>query len=207
MLLHAFQYALQKNGSNCQDDTAIFEFGVAGGTTYMQLANEILRRKLKTKLVGFDSFEGLPHEDPNVWRPDWHAKGEHAFTIDHVLHKMHDAGIDQNPQFDVVAGFYEDSLKTDHAIELRSKIKHLMLVNIDVDLYISTMQLLDYCLPVMGRGTVLYFDDWKDPRYTQTEPWGEHRAWDEWTQAHPNVMWQTIRVGANNERYVEISGV
>ena len=67
--------------------------------------------------------------------------------------------------------------------------------------------MLDYIHPILQLGTVLYFDDWKDPRYDyQTESWGEHRAWNEWSQK-TKVEAETIKIGVANERFMVISHV
>jgi hypothetical protein len=204
MLLEALEYALKQVPPNTEG--TIFEFGVASGITYLQLAQAI-RQNEAINLVGFDSFQGLPKEADGVWTHAWHSAGEHAFVLRHVEEKLLEAGLYYDPRFKIVPGWFAESLKSEPALSIVQDVKHLLLVNIDVDLYISTIQLLDYCLPAMRKGTVLYFDDWKDPRFEHPDTWGEHRAWEEWSAVHPQIEATTVRVGENNERYMVITNV
>lgn len=184
----------------------VLEFGVASGNTFVQLAKSIKDNQLEINLIGFDSFKGLPEEAEGVWRPGWHMKGEFEFGQQHVNSKMMKAGLSADNRFKLVSGFYEQSLKSQEAILLRSEIDCLLFVNIDVDLYVSTKQLLDYIRPVLQVGTVLYFDDWKDPAYDYIqEPWGEHRAWAEFSARNPEVQAENVRIGSSNERYKVIT--
>ena len=204
MLIDAFNHAL-RNGA--QEGDFIFEFGVASGTTYIQLATRIAAHNYPVKLIGFDSFQGLPKEAEGVWRHNWHVEGEFAYSVKDVENRLALAGLLCDDRFWFVHGFYDWSLKQPKAIDMRSHVKRLLLINIDVDLYISTCQLLEYCLPVLGPGTVLYFDDWKDPTHRGNGEWGEHRAWREFTEAYPNIQYKTIKIGSANERFMEIEAV
>lgn len=184
-------------------ECTIFEFGVASGNTFLQLA-KFIQDKPNVNLVGFDSFAGLPKETEGVPLPKWHVEGEHAFSINHVANRLREEKIDGFPKIRLISGFYEASLKSWEAIDALEGTDHLMFVNIDVDLHKSTLELLDYCRPLLRTGTVLYFDDWKDPTYDFDEPWGEHRAWAEWSDRHPEIECKTVLIGHNNERYLMI---
>jgi hypothetical protein len=94
-----------------------------------------------------------------------------------------------------VDGFYEKSLTA----SVRETLSNIIFVNVDVDLYVSTVQTLEFVQPLLQVGTVLYFDDWKDPRDGRGggEEWGEHRAWKEFVMKYPVgyriVSWSPFR--------------
>jgi len=204
MLMRALEASLVRN--TLREKPVIFEFGVASGGSYERLAKRIKRSKPQISLVGFDSFQGLPDETKGVWVPKRHAKGEFSFDMGHVQRRLNRARI-WGDHLLFVPGFYEDSLVDQQSLALRDTFDQLLLVNIDVDIHKSTIELLDFCLPLIGRGTYLYFDDWKDPRDRNPEPWGEHLAWDQWTKSHPNIEWIALEIGEHNNRIILVTRV
>lgn len=183
---------------------ACFEFGVFRGTSYAYQAGQIKKYYPNSSIVGFDSWQGLPEETDGVWIPERHAVGEYAALKDEVLRKLSNLGISPDEkQFRLIDGFYSDSLVP----ELRSSFAPLIFVNIDVDIYVSTIELLDFIEPLMRTGLVLYWDDWKDPRDNYKEAWGEHKAWDDWCAKRPSL--ETINVGSNksNQQVMVITAV
>lgn len=100
-------------------------------------------------------------------------------------------------------GYYSDSL-TD---ELRRSIDRLVFVNIDVDIYRSTIELLDFIRPLLRLGVILYWDDWKDPRDVHDTEWGEHLAWEYWVQSQPGLTVETIEINSVNQRTMIVTMV
>lgn len=169
------------------------EFGVFRGGTYAYQAEQINKHHPASKLIGFDSWQGLPEETEGIWIPERHAKGEYAAPKDEVLRKLSAAGLSaQDPRFRLVDGFYSESLTP----ELRDSIGSLIFVNIDVDIYSSTIELLDFIEPMLRPGVILYWDDWKDPRDHHDTPWGEHAAWTDWSAARPGI--EVALIGTND---------
>jgi predicted O-methyltransferase YrrM len=129
------------------------EFGVASGTT-LKLIAEALSEELR--VVGFDTFEGLPE----VWRTDFPA-GEFAQeTIPDV------------PGAELVAGLFEDTLPgflagCDDAVGF---------LHLDADLYSSTKTVLDLIGDRLRPGAVVVFDE-----FFNFPGWQEHEylAWSE----------------------------
>ena len=86
--------------------------------------------------------------------------GEAAFNYSvlkkHILAKV---GY-RNTTF--VQGFYNESLPNLRA-HLRSRMQPAMLVDLDCDLYESTIQAMEFLLAhrLLVQGTVVYFDDWR----------------------------------------------
>jgi hypothetical protein len=177
------------------------EFGVFHGNSYVYQAQEIATRYQTSRLVGFDSWQGLPDETPSVWRPSIHTKGAYASTKDVVLSKMRKLGLSDDKRFSFVDGFYSDSLTA----KLRQRFSNVIFINIDVDIYKSTMELLDFVKPLLRPGVVIYWDDWKDPRASSTASWGEHLAWEHWTRHNNDITASLIEVNWVNQRTMVIT--
>jgi hypothetical protein len=178
------------------------EFGVYVGTTYCWQAEQMLGRHQQSRLVGFDSWQGLPPETERVQAPERHAPGEFASPKDVVLEKLAAlTGGRDEPRFRLVDGFYSESL-TD---AVRATLSDLIFVNIDVDIHRSTLELLDFVHPLLRPGVVLYWDDWRDPKDHLAGEWGEHLAWAEWSAAHPDVAVETIEVNPFEQRIMVVT--
>lgn len=195
ILNRAFKTALKYN----PDGGTILEFGVCRGITYTWMAQQIKNHGLNCSLIGFDSWAGLPQEDPKVWHPKRHNPGNFAAAKHEMLAiaNRNNIFIDEK-QFKLVDGFFEQSLTK----ELQSNIKNLIFVNIDVDLYISTKQLLEFITPLIQVNTVLYFDDWKDPKDQYNGKWGEHLAFEEWQKENSNFKFSVLEINKYNQNYM-----
>lgn len=99
------------------------EFGVHVGNTFVWEAKEIQRHYKTSRLIGFDSWQGLPKEEKNVWFPQRHNQGEFAVTKDVVLQRLQAIGMANDPSIQFVDGFFEDSLTT----KLQKQIHNLIL--------------------------------------------------------------------------------
>jgi Macrocin-O-methyltransferase (TylF) len=104
--------------------TSILEFGVAGGVTIRELARRF--RHSQTRLVGFDSFEGLPE-------PWIGACPRGAFSTNGVPPHTGDTRVS------FVKGWFQNTVADWLA---RNKVSPPVLVNFDADLYGSTLFLL-----------------------------------------------------------------
>ena len=193
MIMRAFYKAHENfpKGGTC------LEFGVYVGRSYMHQVNAIKIKYPNTKLIGFDSWEGLPDETATVWFPERHSKGKFSTTKDVVLNQL-GADID-DPRFNLVDGFFKDSLTK----EIQDSIKDLIYVNVDVDIHSSTVEVLEFIRPLLRKGVIIYFDDWKDPQDKFEGKWGEHLAWEEFTNKYP-VKYKTMEINKYNQRYMEI---
>jgi len=194
MIYRAFKRANENfpTGGTC------LEFGVYVGWSYMVQVNAILKDYPNTKLIGFDSWEGLPEETADVWFPERHGKGKFKTSKDVVLKQLGDLAND--PRFKLVDGFFKDSLTK----ELQDSIKDLIYVNIDVDIHSSTVEVLEFIRPLLRPGVTIYFDDWKDPEDKYLGKWGEHLAWEEFINKYPEIKYKTIEINEYNQRYMEI---
>lgn len=178
------------------------EFGVYVGNTYMYQVQNILNKYTNTKLIGFDSWQGLPPETDGIWYPDRHATGKFSTTKDVVINKLKNIKVEPNDKrFRLIDGFFSESLTK----ELQSTIKDLIFVNIDVDIHSSTIELLNFIKPLLRPGVVIYWDDWKDPQDKCESEWGEHRAWSEWYSKQNDIKVETIDVNPRNQRSMVIT--
>jgi hypothetical protein len=112
------------------------EFGVYRGDTLRRIA----AARGAARVVGFDSFLGLPH----AWR-EGHPAGE--FSTD-----GHSPNIDGA---DIVIGLFDESLPP----FLARTPGQVTLLHVDCDLYESTRTVLRYVIPRLARGAFLVFDE------------------------------------------------
>ena len=160
----------------------IAEFGVAHGETAAILsaavaAQDALSGNNRTRLLLFDSFEGLPEalsrvdqDMPHVRSGAW-KKGTFRVENEHdVIDRVLAGGIPKE-RLDIYKGWFESTLPT------LPKETRLAMLHIDCDLYQSTHEVLCYCLEhgYVAPGAIVCFDDWNatgaDPNY------GERKAW------------------------------
>jgi len=154
------------------------EFGVASGTT-LKLIAEALSEELR--VVGFDTFEGLPE----VWRTDFPA-GEFAQeTIPDV------------PGAELVAGLFEDTLPgflagCDDAVGF---------LHLDADLYSSTKTVLDLIGDRLRAGAVVVFDE-----FFNFPGWQEHEylAWSEFVGSSGRSFEYLAYTGSNEQVVVRL---
>jgi len=184
------------------------EFGVGMGHSYCWQAKQMAAWASGCFLLGFDSFQGLPEETEGVWAPERHGKGHFSYPLEILESHMEACGLDiEDPAYGLVEGFYADTLTE----QLQTQLLHmhpLMFVNIDVDIHKSTMQALDFIKPMMRVGLPIYFDDWLDPIDVGkgAEKWGEHLAWEQWSEAN-GVKAELGDTNNLNQRYLVVTEV
>lgn len=147
----------------------VLEFGVGSGYTLSNMAALAHELQIPNRFYGFDSFEGLPHDEPVkedpqfVWRKGWFK-----YPIE-----MAQKAIEGLPNVELVVGFF-DQVCTD---ELKERLgfldKRAALLHIDSDLYSSAVTVLNWCRSLIEEGTFIAFDEWGR---------GEERAWKEFVE-------------------------
>jgi hypothetical protein len=118
------------------------EFGVFRGST-MGYWSEILTGQT-AELHGFDTFEGLPQR----WNPD---KGEGFFSTEGAVPRIDD------PRVHFHKGMFQDTLP-----EFEWPDHDVLVVNMDADLYSSTIFVLRQIEDRLVPGSYLYFDEFMD---------------------------------------------
>jgi Macrocin-O-methyltransferase (TylF) len=117
------------------------EFGVGGGRSLRWWSTNLVQPD--AKLVGFDSFQGLPED----WSP-WYRAG--AFKVNGPP-QIDDSRV----SFQI--GWFSETLPgftvPDH---------DQVILNVDCDLYSSTATVLRWAEPYLRPGTLIYFDEFPD---------------------------------------------
>lgn len=161
------------------------EFGVYNGTSMLCMYRALKEVRLgDSRLIGFDSFEGLPpgaDEDEGgwgCWRP-----GQFKSSFEFTQAVLSLSGIDWS-RVVLVRGWFEDTLNADLARHHR--IERAGVVMIDCDLYTAAREALDFCKPLIKDETIMVFDDWH-PGELAAKSVGEKRAFDEFLEASPEL--------------------
>ncbi len=158
------------------------EFGVYNGTSMSIMFNALRNNKIENiRLFGFDSFEGLPadadKEDDAVWKP-----GQFKCSYKQTLKSLKKRKVDLN-KIELVKGFYSDTL-TKNLIS-KFKLNKVSIIMIDCDMYSSTRDALNFCLPLIKDKCIIVFDDWL-PQLS-TNDLGEKKAFDEFLHNNHHI--------------------
>lgn len=158
-----------------------FEFGLWQGKTF-KYAHKMRRRYgvKGLRLRGFDSFQGLPaHSDSpdNIWH-----KGQFAYGRVSLERDLRASGFDA-ADYELVEGFYDQSLTPQLVEHLRAQNVRAAIVYIDCDLYESTQPVLRFIGNFLQNGTIVCFDDYYNYKGAKDE--GEARALSEFLAANP----------------------
>jgi hypothetical protein len=168
----------------------IFEFGVYTGRSLALLAHyhEVNKKSIHhidftRRVVGFDSFEGLPGGDEH---PRWKTG---MFRVNHSFHPICKKGERVTPE--IIYMLFEKYELPPPIIEaglfsqvlpkvIGPKYQAAAVVHIDCDLYESTKAVLFGIQPALQEGTILLFDDWFNFRGSRHK--GEQKAFFEFME-------------------------
>jgi hypothetical protein len=114
------------------------EFGVAYGESIRYWSRNL--KHPDTILHGFDSFEGMP-ESSGIWK-----KGQ--FDASGKIPGMGD------PRVTFFKGWFDKVLPHYTLVPMDR-----LIINMDADLYSSTSYVLNFLLPFIRPGTIIYFDE------------------------------------------------
>ena len=170
---------LQRFGDN--DRSECYCFGVAHGSTLGTLVRGFRSRNmLVPKMHLFDSFSGLPVEEPGIAVPPVWTEGAFAAPRTKLEETIKSLNL-PSQGYAIHDGWFKDTLKAD-LIE-SGEFGPAAYVYIDSDLYSSTFEVLDFLFAhkLIRAGTLIGYDDWGD-----TELWtaGESRAHNEIMQKY-----------------------
>jgi O-methyltransferase len=168
------------------------EFGVFRGDTFknMMIASRtVYKGTLKGEFTGsfhaFDSFEGLPDSTPtssNIFK-----KGEFRSSRKFFEKNIQRARGSFN--VNIIEGWFNQTLSDSTAKTLN--ITKLAFVNIDCDIYESTIDVLNFITPHLQTGSILYFDDWFSCKGNMLD--GEPLACSEWLYKNPKISLHDFR--------------
>lgn len=128
----------------------VYQFGVLDGESLQEF------RKVYpfTLFWGFDSFKGLPRTEKDIKIENWHeGQFSTTYSLDDLVGK-----VGQPVKF--IEGFYNESLIP--GLNIANNMQPAEFIDIDVDLYISAVQALDWVFSsgIAVRGTIIGYDDW-----------------------------------------------
>lgn len=160
-----------------------FEFGLWRGKTFLH-AHRLRRRygHRDMKLLGFDSFQGLPaHENDrdNIW-----SKGQFAHARPDLERMLARNGV-PSTSYALIEGFYQDSLNDELIAKFKATSVKASIAYIDCDLYESTIPVLRFLRHFIQNGTILCFDDYFN--YKGSPDQGEARALQEFCAENPEL--------------------
>ncbi|OJZ72662.1 hypothetical protein BRW65_16565 [Mycobacterium paraffinicum] len=118
------------------------EFGVFDGGSMRWWSQHLPHTE--ARLIGFDTFEGLPQD----WRP---GLGAGHFAVGGEPPKIDDARVS------FVVGWFDDSLPKFEIPE-----HDQLIINVDCDVYSSAATVLSWAEPFLKPGTLIYFDEFPD---------------------------------------------
>lgn len=135
----------------------------------------------QTRFFAFDSFEGLPASAQGDLHEGW-AEGSYACSEEQFKKNIASEGVNLK-DVTTVKGFYDKTLTPD--AKARLGLRRAAIVNIDCDLYESTIVVLDFITDLVRQGTILVFDDWFC--YQGRPDCGEQQACREWLARNPQL--------------------
>jgi O-methyltransferase len=161
------------------------EFGVFRGTSFdlsLRSAAKFVRKGTENapRFFAFDSFEGLPEPDPER-DGDVFSKGEYSNTVDTFRKNTRRASRGWDVR--IVPGFFDESLSDETIAE--HDLVAAAFVNIDCDIYSSTLTALEFVTPLVRTGTVIFFDDWYASGGNMKL--GEPGACEDWLEKNPDI--------------------
>ena len=133
---------------------AYVEFGVSRGTSMSCVYNVLKAKKIDhVRLVGFDSFEGMPEESASEgWTP-----GAYRSTLAATKSYMASQGVTFE-HIELVKGWFDDTLTPE--IKQTLGLTKASMLMVDCDSYSATKLALEFSLPLIHEQAIVIFDDW-----------------------------------------------
>lgn len=162
---------------------AYLEFGVYVGTSMACMYRAVAAVGAdQLRLIGFDSFEGMPEDDDHdpVWT--W-APGQLYSDLRLTKANLRRLGVPSG-RVEFVPGWYDQSLSADTRSRLH--IERAPVIMMDCVLESSTRTALEFCTPLIADRAVVFFDDWSAADLANCGL-GEARALERWLAEHPEL--------------------
>jgi O-methyltransferase len=131
---------------------------------------------------GFDSFEGIPSLTINKSEGREFPPGSFRAGLEEVRRNLTNAKVDMK-RMRLVPGLYADTLNQKTSERLPLKVASV--VNVDCDVYESTVPVLDFIEPYLVDGTIIIFDDWYC--FKNRAELGQQKAFREWQERNRNL--------------------
>jgi O-methyltransferase len=176
------------------------EFGVFTGSSFChsirccEKLGNINQNILRTKFIGFDSFEGFGDLIKNDEHPFY--KDENFSTSLLRVNKRVSC-VAKKVRFKLVPGFFSDSLKAGPA---QLGIEKARIIFIDSDTYSSAKEALLFCAPITQEGTFFILDDFYS--YKGSELKGVKRAFNEFVSEFNLKVRHVFHYGMGGAVYI-----
>lgn len=168
------------------------EFGVSRGTSLACMHRVLQSEGLSNvRLLGFDSFEGLP---PEAKAEGW-APGAFYSTMATTRRYLRSRGVDLK-RVVLTKGWFKNTL-TDKTRQ-RIGITDSSLIMVDCDMYSAARQALWFCEPCIQDRAVIFFDDWASKSVEHNV--GEKEAFREFLDAFPSLQADPLSSYSSNAR-------
>jgi len=173
------------------------EFGVNRGTSMVCVYRALLNRGLPhVRLVGFDSFEGLPPESADEgWVPG-DFKSSYAATTAYLT-KM---GVDMG-RITLVKGWFSQTCTSQTTARLA--LEKASLIMVDCDIYSASRDVLHYVEPLIRDHAIVICDDWSSRG--SDEQRGQNDAFEEFLQEYKQLSAQLMAGYAPQARVFLVS--
>lgn len=150
------------------------EFGVNRGTSMACMHRALQDRELPhVRLIGFDSFEGLPPEAADEgWVP-----GDFKSTYDAATAYLKRAGVDLS-RVTLVKGWFNETCTAQTKNHLA--LEKASLIMVDCDIYSASRDVLYYVEPLIRDHAIVICDDWS--ARGSNEQKGQSDAFEEFLQ-------------------------
>jgi len=175
-LTHRYAAAIALLQAKTSELGDYLEFGVYNGSSLLCMHRVLETWGVRSRLVGFDSFEGLPPIAATDSEGHW-APGDFKSSIEFTKRVLDYEGVDWN-RVTLVKGYFVDTLTEQRRRELG--LTKASIIMIDCDLYQSAKEALDFCGPLITDYSVIFFDDWFP---LAERHMGERKAFEEWLEA------------------------
>lgn len=145
----------------------VVECGVGKGRTFLYLVNLARREGKKRNVWGFDSFEGFPEpslldtSSRNPKKGDWNET-----SVDDIKEILKSAAV-MGDNVHLIKGFFPRNFN-------QYSKEPIAFLHLDVDLYQSYKDCLEYFAPFVVEGGIILFDEYKSSKWP-----GATRAIDE----------------------------
>jgi O-methyltransferase len=183
-LQQSYEAALRLLGDDVGTSAAAYlEFGVYVGTSMACMYRAASRVGASgLRLVGFDSFQGMPEGVEAEDDPRWRA-GELYSDVELTRRNLARLNVPLD-RVDLVPGWFEESL-TDETRN-RLGLERAVVVMVDCVISSSTRVALEFCTPLVRDRTIVFFDDWATIDLAD-RGLGERAAFDAWLAKHPEM--------------------
>jgi len=169
------------------------EFGVFNGNSIGSMNLAAKETGTKTRLFGFDAFEGLPagseNEDDGVWK-----KGFYTCSFEQMCSCLQRRNVNPD-EITWVNGWYDKTL-TDET-QKQYDLKNPGIVFIDCDTYSSSKTVLDFMAPLIKKPVIICLDDWK-LNDLDVKGMGEYLSFNEFLEANSRL--KATRLASYNRK-------